>query len=61
MSQRKDQNNKDEKINRSDLRVRELWVGNLPENITEKKLYSNFFIYGEIDRIEIVPHKNQSQ
>jgi RNA recognition motif-containing protein len=45
-------------MNRSDLRVRELWVGNLPESITEKKLYSNFFIYGEIDRIEIVPHKN---
>ena len=43
---------------RSDLRVRELWVGNLPESITEKKLYSHFFIYGEIDRIEIVPHKN---
>ena len=61
MSQRKDQSNKDEKMNKSDLRVRELWVGNLPESITEKKLYQNFFIYGEIDRIEIVPHKNQSQ
>ena len=39
MSQRKDQSNKDEKMNKSDLRVRELWVGNLPESITEKKLY----------------------
>ena len=40
-NQRKDQgSNKDEmqgsnKGNRSDLRVRELWVGNLPESITE--------------------------
>jgi RNA recognition motif-containing protein len=48
------------KPSRSDLRVRELWTGNLPESITEKKLYSHFFIYGEIDKIEIVPHKNSS-
>lgn len=39
------------------MRVRELWIGNLPENITESKIYSHFFIYGEIDKIEINPHK----
>jgi RNA recognition motif-containing protein len=38
---------------RGDIRVRELWVGNLPSNITEKKIYSYFFIYGEIEKIEI--------
>lgn len=38
---------------RSDVRVRELWLGNLPENITEKILYSHFFIYGDIEKIEL--------
>lgn len=43
--------------NRSDVRVRELWIGNLPENISEKRLYSHFFIFGEIEKIEIFAHK----
>lgn len=42
------------------LRVRELWVGNLPANITEKKLYSHFFIFGEIEKIDIVDSNNNS-
>jgi hypothetical protein len=42
---------------KGDIRVRELWLGNLPETISENKLYSHFFIYGEIDKIEINPHK----
>ncbi|TNV87135.1 hypothetical protein FGO68_gene1188 [Halteria grandinella] len=42
-------------------RVRELWVGNLPEHITEKKLYSHFFVYGEIEKIEIVSSNKSSQ
>ena len=36
------------------VRVREIWVGNLPSTITERTLYSHFFIYGEIENIEIV-------
>ncbi|CDW71098.1 rna binding motif-containing zinc finger [Stylonychia lemnae] len=43
---------------RSDVRVRELWLGNLPENITEKVLYSHFFIYGDIEKIELNQHKS---
>lgn len=39
------------------MRVRELWLGNLPEGVTEEVLYQHFFIYGEIDKIEIFPHK----
>lgn len=39
--------------------MRELWVGNLPEQITKETLYSHFFIYGEIDEIELVKqHKS---
>jgi RNA recognition motif-containing protein len=38
--------------------VRELWLGNLAETINEKKLYSHFFIYGEIEKIEVLPHKS---
>lgn len=41
---------------RSDVRVRELWLGNLPESITEKILYSHFFIYGDIEKIECFKH-----
>jgi RNA recognition motif-containing protein len=41
-------------------RVRELWVGNLPEQISEKKLYSHFFVYGEIEKIEIVSSSKSS-
>ncbi len=45
----------------ANIRVRELWVGNLPEGITEKKLYSHFFIYGEIENIDIVHPHHKSQ
>lgn len=34
------------------VRVREIWVGNLPNGISESTLYNNFFIYGEIAKIE---------
>lgn len=33
--------------------MREIWVGNLPDNISENTLYKAFFIYGEISNIEI--------
>jgi len=36
------------------VRVRELWVGNLPDSITKETLYSHFFIYGEIEDIELL-------
>jgi RNA recognition motif-containing protein len=36
------------------VRVREIWVGNLPESITKEVLYSHFFISGEIDDIELL-------
>ena len=34
-------------------RVREIWLGNLPNNISESTLYNNFFIYGEIAKIDL--------
>ena len=34
--------------------MRELWIGNLPDEITERHLYSHFFIYGEIEQVEIL-------
>ena len=42
------------KPQRSDVRVRELWIGNLPESITKEQLYSHFFICGEIEEIELL-------
>jgi RNA recognition motif-containing protein len=36
------------------IRVREIWVGNLPNNITEQSLYNQFFIFGEIAKMD--PH-----
>jgi RNA recognition motif-containing protein len=36
------------------VRVREIWVGNLPETITKEVIYSHFFICGEIDEIELL-------
>jgi RNA recognition motif-containing protein len=38
---------------KKDIKVRELWVGNLPEKITEERLYQYFFIHGEIESIEL--------
>ena len=35
------------------LKVRELWIGNLPQDINEQTLYKYFFMYGEITKIEI--------
>jgi RNA recognition motif-containing protein len=38
------------------VRVREIWLGNLPESITKETLYSHFFICGEIEDIELQRH-----
>lgn len=35
------------------MRVRELWVGNLPEGATKEMVYSHFFIFGEIEAVEL--------
>ena len=40
------------------VRVREVWVGNLAATVTEAKLYTYFFIYGEIERIDMFMFKN---
>jgi len=39
------------------IRMREIWVGNLPPDVTEATLYNHFFIYGEIDKIDIFAFK----
>lgn len=46
---------------RSEVRVRELWVGNLPDKVNENMIYSHFFIYGEIDQIEFYPNESRPQ
>ena len=33
--------------------VREIWIGNLPPTITEQELRNIFFIYGEIELIDL--------
>ena len=39
--------------------MREIWIGNLPNDITDKSLKSTFEIYGTIDNIEIFTKPNQ--
>jgi RNA recognition motif-containing protein len=34
------------------VRVREIWVGALPNSITEQSLYNQFFIFGEISKMD---------
>ncbi len=34
------------------VRVREIWVGGLPNSINEQSLYNQFFIFGEISRMD---------
>jgi RNA recognition motif-containing protein len=41
-----------------DIKVREIWVGNLPDNMSESKLYRYFFIHGEIEKMEVHSSKN---
>lgn len=40
------------------LQMRELWVGNLAQTVTQEKLYNRFFIYGEIEVIYMFMSKN---
>eukprot|EP01022_Parablepharisma_sp_SALTPOND_P022744 TRINITY_DN463_c0_g1_i1.p1 TRINITY_DN463_c0_g1~~TRINITY_DN463_c0_g1_i1.p1 ORF type:complete len:683 (-),score=57.33 TRINITY_DN463_c0_g1_i1:2519-4567(-) len=35
------------------IRMREVWVGNLAQTVTETTLYNYFFIYGEIEKIDV--------
>jgi len=48
------------KPHRSNEKVREIWIGNLPENISSEKIYSHFFICGEIEDIEIMRHNKNN-
>lgn len=41
------------------IRVREIWIGNLPNDITEKSLKNTFEVYGTVDNIEIFTKPNQ--
>lgn len=34
------------------IRIRELWVGNLPHSMNEAGVYNHFFVFGEISKIE---------
>ena len=34
------------------VKVREIWVGNLPNSINEQSLYNQFFIFGEIAKMD---------
>ena len=40
------------------VKIREIWTGNLASTVTEGKLYTYFFIYGEIERIDMFMFKN---
>ena len=35
------------------VKVREIWIGNLPNATIYDTIYNNFFIYGEISKIEL--------
>lgn len=39
------------------VRMREIWVGNLAQDVTEAMLYNHFFIYGEIEKIDVFGFK----
>ena len=49
------ENNKNKK---KQVKVRELWIGKLPQGINYLTLYKMFFIYGEISDIEINKERN---
>lgn len=38
--------------------MREIWVGNLPQDINEKTLKKAFSVYGEVDNVEIFQKPN---
>ncbi len=52
-SQEKNKKEESTISNIKSLKVRELWIGNLPQDINEQTLYKYFFMYGEITKIEI--------
>lgn len=41
--------------------MRELWIGNLPNDCNQAILKKNLEIYGEIDNIDFFPKVNLSQ
>ena len=51
-------NNNNNNNNPTKVKVREIWIGNLPQGTTKINLYKIFFIYGEISKIELNTEKN---
>jgi RNA recognition motif-containing protein len=45
-------------VSKQDVKVREIWLGNLPKTITAQVLYQQFFLCGEIEEIEIFRQSN---
>ena len=41
------------------IRVREIWVGNLPNDITDKSLIATFEMYGAVESVEVFTKPNQ--
>ena len=39
-------------------KMREIWIGNLAQTVTKEKLYKHFFIYGDIESIDMFMFKN---
>jgi RNA recognition motif-containing protein len=52
-------NNNRQALVAHNIRVREIWIGNLPNEITERTLKNTFEIYGTVDNIEIFQKPNQ--
>lgn len=40
------------------IRVREIWIGNLPNNISKNDLKKILITFGEIDRIDVFSRAN---
>ena len=57
-SENSTENKNNNNNNPTKVKVREIWIGNLPQGTTKINLYKIFFIYGEISKIELNTEKN---
>ena len=57
-SENSTENKNNNNNNPTKAKVREIWIGNLPQGTTKINLYKIFFIYGEISKIELNTEKN---
>ena len=53
-------NNNKQALVAHNIRVREIWIGYLPNDISEKILRTTFEIYGTVDNIEVFQKPNQT-